>query len=273
MIEITIGIAAITMFGMAVITSYILGWANKKFHVEVDERVEAVLEALPGANCGGCGYLGCSEYAVAIATDNAPINKCPVGGENCAIRIAGIMGVDVGDSVLVRPVVHCGASLEDRLGRTEYKGENRCAAANLVAGVQGCTFGCLGFGDCVFACKYDAIHIVERLATVDYTKCIGCGACVKACPRSIIAMADFNENKIPSVLCSNKDKGKDVTSVCNKGCIACKACVKVGDGLFAMEKDLAKADHTAYRAERRSSAIEAIEKCPNNCIGFVGKEL
>jgi len=272
MIEITIGIAAVTMLGMAVIMSYILGWANIKFHVEVDERVEAVLEALPGANCGGCGYLGCSEYAVAIATENAPVNKCPVGGANCAIQIASIMGVDVGESVLIRPVVHCGANLKDRLGKTEYKGENRCAAATLVAGVQGCTFGCLGFGDCVTACKYDAMHTVQGLATVDYNRCIGCGACAKACPRSIIAMADFNEDKIPSVLCSNRDKGKDVTTVCSRGCIGCKACVKVTD-LFVMEKDLARANHSAYRAEHEGAAIEAISKCPSSCIGFVGRNL
>ncbi|MBF0412913.1 MAG: RnfABCDGE type electron transport complex subunit B [Desulfamplus sp.] len=269
MVEITIGIAAATMLGMAVIMSYILGWANKKFHVEVDTRVEAVRDSLPGANCGGCGYLGCSEYAVAIVTQNAPVNKCPVGGKNCALKIGGIMGVDVGESVLKRPVVHCGAYLEDRLGRTDYRGEKHCAAANLVAGVQGCTFGCLGFGDCVAVCKYDAMHVVEGLAAIDYNKCIACGACVKVCPRTIIAISNFNEDKIPAVLCSNRDKGKDVSNVCNKGCIGCKACVKVTE-LFFMEKDLARADHKSYREEHKEAAVQAIEKCPNNCIGFVG---
>ncbi|MGD9732096.1 MAG: RnfABCDGE type electron transport complex subunit B [Desulfamplus sp.] len=271
MIEITIGIAAATMLGMAVIMSYILGWANKKFHVEVDKRVEEILSVLPGANCGGCGHLGCSEYAVAIATENAPVNKCPVGGENCAVQIAGIMGVDVGAIVPNRPVVRCGADFQDRLGRTEYRGEKRCAAANLVAGVQDCTFGCLGFGDCTVACKYDAIHIVEGVAVVDYTKCIGCGACVKACPRAIITMAEFHEDKIPSVLCSNKDRGKDVSSVCKRGCIGCKACVKISD-MFVMENDLARSNHSAYIGELKGAAIQAIEKCPSNCIQFVGKD-
>lgn len=270
MIEITIGIAAVTMLGMAVIMSYILGWASKKFHVEVDERVEAVLEALPGANCGGCGYLGCSEYAVAVVADNAPVNQCPVGGEGCANEVADIMGVDVGDSVPNRPVVHCGAHFEERQGRTEYRGEMRCAAANLVAGVQGCTFGCLGFGDCVSACDYDAIHIEDGLAVVDYDKCIGCGACVKACPRVIISMTDFHEDKIPSVLCSNLDKGKDVNTVCTKGCIGCKACAKVSD-VFAMDKNIAVANTDAYRAEQEASAVEGLEKCPKDCIGFIGK--
>jgi RnfABCDGE-type electron transport complex B subunit len=271
MIEITIGIAAGTMLGMAVIMSYILGWANKKFHVEVDARVEAVIEALPGANCGGCGYLGCSEYAVAVVTDNAPVNRCPVGGEGCAIAVGAIMGVEVGETIPHRAVVHCGATHKDRLGRTEYRGERRCAAATLVAGVQGCTFGCLGFGDCVEACKYDAIHVKDGLAVVDYDRCIGCGACVKACPRAIIAMTDFHEPEIPTVLCSNRDKGKDVTQVCNKGCIGCKACVKVSE-LFTMNNDLAVADHEAFRKELGANALEAIEKCPKDCIGFVGKK-
>jgi len=239
--------------------------------VEVDERVEAVLEALPGANCGGCGHLGCSEYAVAIATENAPVNKCPVGGENCAIKIASIMGVEVGESVIKRPIVRCGATLDERLGKTDYRGEKRCAAANLVAGVQGCTFGCLGFGDCAVVCKYNAMHIVKGLATVDYNKCVGCGACAKVCPRSIITIAEFNEEEIPSVLCSNKDRGKDVTKVCNKGCIGCKACVKITE-LFFMEKDLARTDYKAYKAQtHKDSAIEAAKKCPNNSISFVGK--
>ncbi len=271
MIEITIGIASGTMVIMAIIMSYILGWANKKFYVEVDTKVESVLEALPGANCGGCGYLGCSEYAVAIATENAPVNKCPVGGEKCAIKIANIMGVAVGESIPIRPVVHCGAHFEDRLGRTEYRGENRCAAANIVAGVQRCTFGCLGFGDCATACKYDAMHIVKGVATVDYSKCVGCGVCVKVCPRAIISMTDFHEDKIPSVRCSNKAKGRDVTTVCNIGCIGCKACSKVTQ-LFIMEKDLARADYKSYRAEHKEAAMQAIEKCPSNCIGFVGKD-
>ncbi|MDY0374763.1 MAG: RnfABCDGE type electron transport complex subunit B [Desulfobacterium sp.] len=270
MIEITIGIAAGTMLGMAVIMSYILGWANKKFRVEVDPRVESVLEILPGANCGGCSYLGCSEYAVAVATDNAPVNRCPVGGESCALAIAKIMGVEAGAIIPHRAIVHCGAKKEDRLGRTEYRGEHLCAAATLVAGVQGCTFGCLGFGDCVDSCKYDAIHVIDGLAVVDYDNCIGCGACVKACPRAIITMTDFHEPQIPTVKCSNRDKGKDVTSVCNRGCIGCRICAKTAPDLFVMNGNIAVANHEEYREEMGASALEAIEKCPKDCIGYIG---
>ncbi|HKK91179.1 MAG TPA: RnfABCDGE type electron transport complex subunit B [Desulfobacteraceae bacterium] len=267
---ITIGIAALTMISMAVVLSYILGWASKAFHVESDPRVEEVLEALPGANCGGCGYLGCSEYAVAVVTDNAPVHKCPVGGESCAVNIAAIMGVDAGKSMVFRAIVHCGADGESHLGRVDYRGEHRCAAAQFVAGIQGCTFGCLGFGDCVNACNYDAIHVVDDLAVVDYDKCVGCGACAKACPRHIISIENFIRPAMPVVACSNTDKGKDVSSVCQKGCIGCKACSRLSD-VFPMKGDLAVADYNCYGPDAVEGVEKALEKCPRDCIKFVGK--
>ena len=156
---VTIGLSAATMLVMAIVLSYILGWANKAFHVEVDPKVEAINEALPAANCGGCGYVGCGEYAEAVAAGEVPVNKCTVGGESCAAELAEIMGVEVTESYPYRPVVHCGARLDDRLQRSQYIGEQRCAPANLVTGIQGCTYGCLGFGDCYRACNFDAIEM------------------------------------------------------------------------------------------------------------------
>ena len=270
MIEVTIGLAAGTMLAMAFVVSFVLGWANRKFAIEVDPRVEAVLEALPGANCGGCGFLGCSDYAVAVVADNAPVNKCPVGGEACAAAVANIMGVEVGESLPFRPIVHCGAKLEDRLGRTEYRGEMRCAAANLVADIQGCTYGCLGFGDCTRACKYDAIHVVDGLAVVDYEKCIGCGACAKVCPRNIITITPFRSRQIMAVTCSNKDKGKDVMSVCKVGCIGCKACSRLSE-IITIENNLSVVDYECYGEECIPDLLKAIEKCPRKRLVFVGE--
>ncbi len=270
MIVMTLSIAAGTMLVMAVIFSFVLGWANKKFKVEVDPKIEAVLEALPGVNCGGCGYLGCSDYAVAVVADNDPVNKCTVGGEDCAADLAEIMGVEVGEMVKVFAVVHCGAHSGDRLLLTEYRGEKRCASAHQVAGVQGCTFGCLGFGDCVRACHYDAIHIVDGLAVVDYNKCIGCGACSKVCPRSIITITGFAADRIPVVACSNKDKGKDARSVCKTACIGCKACAKQSD-LFTITENLSKSHYDAYTDAAHEQVAKAIEKCPTDCIHLVGR--
>jgi len=270
MIEVTIGLAAGTMLVMAFVVSYVLGWANKKFAVEVDPRVEAVLEALPGANCGGCGFLGCSDYAVAVVADNAPVNRCPVGGEACAAAVASIMGVEMGEALPFRPIIHCGAHLEDRLGRTNYVGEQRCASANLVADIQGCTYGCLGFGDCTRACKYDALHVVDGLAVVDYDKCIGCGACAKVCPRNIISITPFRAERIMAVTCSNKDKGKDVMAVCNVGCIGCKACSRLSS-VISIQDNLSIIDYESYTPECMPDLMKACEKCPRHRLVFVGK--
>ena len=269
---ITIAIAASTLFLLAVVVSWILGWANIKFRVEVDPKIEEVLVALPGANCGGCGYMGCSDYAVAIVTDNAPVNKCPVGGQACATEVAEIMGIEAGELVQSYAIVHCGSHYNDRKVLTEYRGEKICTAVNQVAGVQGCPFGCLGYGECVEACKYDAIHVIDGLATVDYDKCIGCGACAKVCPRHIIAIVPFNEPKIPAVLCSNKDKGKDSRAVCKTSCIGCMACTKLVPQIFIVEDDLSCTDTGAYKAEMYEDVLKAVEKCPTKCIRFVGKE-
>lgn len=270
MIEVTIGLAAGTMLAMALLMSYVLGWANKKFYVEIDPRVEAVIEALPGANCGGCGFLGCSDYAVAVVADNAPVNRCPVGGEDCAAKLAGIMGVEIGKSIPLRPVVHCGAHLRDRLGRTQYMGDQRCAAANLVADIQGCTYGCLGFGDCTRACRYDAIHIKDGLAVVDYDACIGCGACAKVCPRNIITITPFHSERIMAVTCSNKDKGKDVMAVCEVGCIGCKACSRLSN-VITIQDNLSVIDYGQYTDECMPDLMKACEKCPRSRLVFVGK--
>jgi RnfABCDGE-type electron transport complex B subunit len=270
MITTTLAIAAGTMLVLAVILSFVLGWANKKFRVEVDPKIEAVIGILPGVNCGGCGYLGCSDYAVAIVTDNDPVNKCTVGGAACAKEVAGIMGVEAGETMKVVAVVHCGAHANDRLKTIEYRGEKRCTAAHQVAGVQGCSFGCLGFGDCVRACHYDAMHIKDGLATVDFDRCIGCGACSKVCPRNIISIIGLKEDKIPVVACSNRDTARDAKSVCTRACVACKACAKVSD-LFTITDNLSTCDPNAYGREQYEAVNKAMEKCPTDCIHFVGR--
>lgn len=265
-----IGLAAGTMLAMALVLSFVLGWANRAFHVEVDPRVEAAVEVLPGANCGGCGYVGCGEYAEAMVLEGAAVNRCPVGGENCAEALAAVMGVEIEASYPWRPVVHCGARTDDRLGRNPYRGERRCATANLVTDVQGCTYGCLGFGDCTRACNFDAIHVEEGLARVDYERCVGCGACAKACPRNIITMAPFKSERMLVVECSNLDTGKDVKSVCKVGCLGCKACEK-SSPLFTLQNNLSTIDYDRYTLENLASGVMAAKKCPRNRLIFVGK--
>ncbi len=268
---ISIILAGGTMLVLAVAAGYVLGWAQKKFHVDVDPRITSVLGALPGVNCGGCGFVGCAEYAEGVVTAGAAPDKCPVGGASCARAVAEIMGVDLKPSWPFRPVVHCRATYKERLGRKEYQGEQTCTAANLCAGVQGCTYGCLGFGDCVRACDYDAIHIVNGLAMVDYEKCIGCSACAKACPRNIITMVPFKQERMLVVGCANKDFGKDVKAVCTIGCIGCKACSKASTLFQFTDGHLPTINYDEYDPSKMDSLMVSVEKCPVKGLIFVGK--
>ncbi len=223
-------LAAAVLTALAIGMSVILGWANVAFHVEVDPRVEKINDALPGANCGGCGYVGCNDYAEAIVRGECEVTLCGPGGPSCAQKIAEIMGVEIGEALPYRAVVHCNAKVHQRHQRSDYHGEKTCAAANLIPGIQGCVYGCLGFGDCERACKYDAIHVIDGLAHVDYDKCIGCKACALACPRNIITMVPFKASEMLVVACSNQDTGPEVKEVCDVGCIGCTACTRKQSG-------------------------------------------
>jgi len=264
-------LAAGTMLVLGLFMAYVLGWANRAFHVAIDPRQEQIQEALPGANCGGCGYVGCNEYAEAVVSGQVSVDKCTVGGVSCAAALAKILGVEMSESWPKRPVVHCGATYEDRLGRLEYRGEQTCGGANLIAGVQGCTYGCLGFGDCQWACEFDAIGIVNGLATVDYDACVGCGACARACPRNIITMVPFKAEKMLVVACSNKDFGKDVKGVCKVGCIGCKRCQKLSEGLIQVEENRPRFDYDAYDPDSLEAVRQAVEKCPMKRLVEAGR--
>lgn len=266
----TIALAGGTMLGLGVTAGWLLGWANRIFHVEVDPRIEKVNAVLPGANCGGCGCTGCQLYAEAVVAGKIGPDKCTVGGPSVAKAIAEILGVEVKETWPYRPIVHCRAHWGDKLHIGTYAGERTCAAANLVNGVQGCTYGCLAFGDCERACEYDAIHVINGLATVDYEKCTGCGACARVCPRNIITMVPFKHERMLAVACSNKDFGKDVRAVCKVGCLGCKACSKAS-GLFVVTDNLAHVDYDKYDPEHFVGVDVAIEKCPAQGIVYFGK--
>lgn len=267
---IVVGLAGGTMFLLAGAMSIVLGWANRAFHVPIDPRVEAINIALPGANCGGCGYVGCNEFAEAVVRGDAAVTLCTVGGSSCASQIAEIMGVEVGQSFPWRAVVHCAATFDQRLGRTPYIGVGSCASANLVAGYQGCAFGCLGLGDCVEACDFDAIHVVDGLARVDYTKCVGCRACAEVCPRKIIKMVPFKKERMLVVACSNQDMGKDVKLVCKVGCTGCTSCSR-HSALIEMTGNVPRIDYERFdQYDEADPFMLALEKCPMESLLYVG---
>jgi RnfABCDGE-type electron transport complex B subunit len=268
LVAVTIILATIVMGCLAVAMASLLGWVNQAFDVQIDQRLEAILESLPGANCGGCGFAGCAEYAEAVAKREVATNLCVLGGPLCAQKLAEIMGVEASAASPCRAVVHCAANEDQRLQRIEYHGEKTCAAANLVPYVQGCPYGCLGLGDCVRACQYDAIHVIRSLATVDYEKCVGCAACVRACPRNIITMVPFKSDRTLVVACSSQDFGSDVKAVCEVGCLGCKACTRNND-LIDMDGNLPRIDYDMY--DSRAEYEDIMHTCARESLIFVGK--
>jgi RnfABCDGE-type electron transport complex B subunit len=266
-----VGFAGLTVLLLGFVFVLILNIAHAKLKVEQDPTVEAILNVLPGANCGGCGLAGCGAYAEAVAKDHGLMGKCGPGGEALVQAIAAILGIEAGASAPVRPIVHCAAKNEDKINSATYQGINSCGEAQMIAGVQGCPYGCLGFGDCEEVCQFDAIHIVDGLAVVDYAKCVGCGACQKACPRQLIEMLPFQEDPMMVIACASLDKVKDVRSYCKVGCVGCGLCAKLSPNAFQMRQNLAVLDYEKYGP--RADLDKAREKCPRAMMIFVGKNI
>jgi len=219
-------ISIITMGGAAAFFAFILSIAHKKLKVEVDSRVEQVLNILPGVNCAACGYASCRALAEAIVESDAPVNSCVVGGSSTVEKISQLMGVESATVQKKLAFVRCGAKSEQRAKKAIYQGVKSCRAADIIMGADlACPYGCFGFGDCETACLFDAIKMVGGLPQIDLNKCTGCGRCLKVCPRNIIFLESFDDINY-KVACSCLDKGKKARQVCQKACIACGLCEK-----------------------------------------------
>ena len=241
----------------------ILVAAAKFMAVEEDPRIEEVSACLAGANCGGCGYAGCADYAKAVVLDGVPCDKCAPGGPKAAAAIAKIMGGEA-SAVEKKAVVQCQGSSEHCKPAYDYKGIQTCAAAASIAGgPSACAYGCLGLGDCTRACKFDAIHVINGVAVVDRKKCTGCTACTVTCPRHVIQMKPIAPQ--PAVMCSNKDKGALVNKTCKVGCIACGLCVRNCPNQAIFLKDnVAVIDYT-----KCNGCGTCVSKCPKKAIQWV----
>lgn len=255
-------IATLIVGGVGLFIGLFLGMAGIKFRVEVDEREEAVLAALPGNNCGGCGYPGCSGLAAAIVKGEAAVNGCPVGGEPVGTEIAKIMGVEAGDSVRMMAFVKCQGDCEKTKMDYDYTGAQDCNMLAFVpnGGPKTCNYGCLGYGSCVKACPFDAIHVINGVAVVDKQACKACGKCVAACPKQLIELIPYDSSY--AVACSSKEKGPTVMKGCSVGCIGCTLCAKnCPKEAVTIDNFLSKIDQ-----DKCEGCGACKEKCPKKSI-------
>ena len=252
--------AVLVLGALGLVFGAILAFASKVFAVDKDDRFDHIVEVLPGANCGGCGFAGCSTYAEAIIEGNADINCCPVGGDAVMAKIAEIMGVELKKNMRLTAVVRCNGGVRAKK-KYDYLGLTDCVAASkLAGGPLECKYGCLGLGTCTKACQFDAIHVKDGVAVVDGEKCTGCLKCVEACPRNIIYPVPYTQDV--NVLCSNHDKGAALRNICEIGCLGCRICVKTCKyDAITVEDNLASID-----PDKCTGCGECAEKCPRHLI-------
>ena len=266
-------IAVISLGVIGLIAAVILYVASKKFAVYEDPRIAQVAEVLPQANCGGCGFPGCAGFAAACvkAADAGSIEGlyCPGAGAEGMAKIASILGMEAVAAEPKIAVVRCNGSCENRPRIAQYDGAQSCAIAHSTSGGEtACAFGCLGCGDCVSVCKFDAIRMNPEtgLPEVDEQKCTACGACTKACPRNIIEIRPKGKNnRRMVVMCVNKDKGAIANKACKVSCIGCGKCVKVCPfEAITLENNLAYIDPAKCKSCRKCEP-----ECPKGAIHAV----
>jgi len=259
--------AALILAVIGVLAAVILFFIAKKFHVEEDPRIDLIVECLPGANCGGCGFAGCRNLAEnMVARGTMEGCSCPGNSKENNAKIAGILGIEAGETTPKIAVVRCQGSCENAPAKVQYDSAFSCAFANnLFAGENGCPNGCLGCGDCVKACNFGAISIdpETRLPIVDEEKCVGCGVCAKNCPRGVIEIrAKGPKNRRVYVACNNKEKGAVAMKNCKAACIGCGKCAKVCPfEAITVENNLAYIDFTKCKMCKK-----CVAECPKNAI-------
>jgi len=256
-----------TLSGLGIILALILYFVAQKFKVVEDPRIDEVDELLPGANCGGCGYPGCRGFAEACVTaDNLDAFYCPVGGNDLMKAVADALGAEVSEKEPQVAVVRCQGSPEHRKEVREYDGPQSCAIAHsLFGGTTNCANGCLGLGDCVEVCTFDAIHMNSEtnLPEVVEDACTACGACIDACPRDIIELRNVGKkSRRIYVSCINTDKGAPAKKACDVACIGCGKCVKICPfDAITLENNLAYIDYEKCKLCRK-----CVTECPTNAI-------
>ena len=263
--------AVISLSAIGLAAAVILFFIAKKFKVIEDPKIDIVEEVLPSANCGGCGFPGCRNFAEALVNrSNKDKNieglNCPVGGNEVMSKVAEILGLDVEEKEPMVAVLCCSGSKANAPKKVNYDGPATCVFANnLYAGENGCPYGCLGLGDCVVACKFDAMYMDKEtgLPVIIEEKCVACGACVEACPRNIIELRNVGKkSRRIFVSCINEEKGGVARKNCKVACIGCSKCYNVCKfDAITMKNNLAYIDYEKCKLCRK-----CVEECPTGAI-------
>ena len=259
-------LAILGMGGLGLFFAIVLAIVSEKFKVTEDPKIEELTKALPGINCGACGFLSCYDYAQNLAVEGADITKCKPGGDSTQEAISKILGVDTTCTGKAVGVVHCVAGNDVKLKKAKYTGVNTCAGANITSGGSDlCNYGCLGFGDCTKICEFDALHMENGLPVFDMNKCVSCLKCQEACPRNLISFEPVEDDwKVTYVGCSSKEAGAQTRKECSVGCIGCTICAKMTDNAFEIKDFLARRIFDKIKnCEKKNIAIE---KCPTKVI-------
>lgn len=254
--------AVVAMGGLGLVLSAALGVAAKVFYVYVDPKIGEVADVLPGANCGGCGYAGCSDCAAAMVAGEAAPNACKAGGDSVTQAAAAILGISATAAERDIAKIFCRGAHGAAERKFIYSGVPDCRAAMQVSGGdKSCSYGCLGLGTCVAACPFGALSMGDDgLPVVDERFCTGCGTCVSVCPRHIPQL--IKETQKAATLCSSHDLGKIVKAICSVGCIGCGKCKKAcPEKAITITKFLSIVDH-----EKCNGCGKCFEKCPTGVI-------
>ena len=256
----------VILAGLGLVLAVVLFFVAKKFKVEEDPRIELIEKVLPGANCGGCGYAGCHSFAdTAVKAADLSAHFCPVGGNEVMKQVSAILGYAITEKAPQVAVVRCNGSCAVRPKLNEYDGAKSCRVKAFYSSVTGCSFGCLGCGDCMEACEFGAISMdpETELPVVDEEKCVACGKCAKACPKGLIEIRNKGPRGMREyVACRNTDKGPVARKACANACIGCGICVKTcTHDAITLDNNLTYIDFVKCKLCRECEAV-----CPTGAI-------